>query len=91
MLVLLQKIGDSWITNLDLLQSLKQYANNDVFLDSLARVKQENKLRVAQYVSEEYNIEINPASLFDIHVCYKILVIFWVDIEILFLWEMDQN
>ncbi|VDD93217.1 unnamed protein product [Enterobius vermicularis] len=66
--VICEKIGDSWITNLDLLQSLKQYANNDVFLDSLARVKQENKLRVAQYVSEEYNIEINPASLFDIHV-----------------------
>uniref|UniRef100_A0A0N5AZD0 Alpha-1,4 glucan phosphorylase n=1 Tax=Syphacia muris TaxID=451379 RepID=A0A0N5AZD0_9BILA len=66
--IICEKIGEDWITQLDKLQQLKQFADNTVFLDSLARVKQENKLRVAQYVSEEYNIDVNPASLFDIHV-----------------------
>jgi len=31
-------------------------------------VKQENKLRVAEYLSSEYGVDINPSSIFDIHV-----------------------
>ncbi|KAL6741537.1 hypothetical protein Aduo_014779 [Ancylostoma duodenale] len=63
-----EKIGESWITNLDELQKLKEFANNPGFLDQLRRVKQENKMRVAQYINEDYNVDINPASIFDIHV-----------------------
>ncbi|VDM65286.1 unnamed protein product [Strongylus vulgaris] len=63
-----KKIGEAWITNLDELQKLKEYADNPGFLDALRRVKQENKMRVAQYITEDYNVEINPASIFDIHV-----------------------
>ncbi|KAK5976295.1 Alpha-1 4 glucan phosphorylase [Trichostrongylus colubriformis] len=66
--VIAEKIGESWITNLDELQKLKEYVNNPGFLDQIRRVKQENKMRVAQYLEEEYNLEINPASIFDIHV-----------------------
>uniref|UniRef100_A0A915AFH5 Alpha-1,4 glucan phosphorylase n=3 Tax=Parascaris univalens TaxID=6257 RepID=A0A915AFH5_PARUN len=66
--VIFEKIGDEWITNLDKLQELKKFANDPIFLDSLHRVKQENKLRVAQYLCDEYNIEVNPSSIFDIHV-----------------------
>ena len=29
---------------------------------------QENKTRVAQFLSDEYNVDINPSSLFDVHV-----------------------
>ncbi|EPB78218.1 glycogen phosphorylase [Ancylostoma ceylanicum] len=63
-----EKIGEDWITNLDELQKLKEFANNPGFLDQLRRVKQENKMRVAQYINEDYNVDINPASIFDIHV-----------------------
>ncbi|PIO74827.1 phosphorylase, glycogen/starch/alpha-glucan family [Teladorsagia circumcincta] len=63
-----QKIGEGWITNLDELQKLKEFVNNPGFLDQIRRVKQENKMRVAQYLEEEYNVEVNPASIFDIHV-----------------------
>ncbi|CAJ0591949.1 unnamed protein product [Cylicocyclus nassatus] len=66
--VIAEKIGEDWITNLDELQKLKQFADNPGFLDTLRRVKQENKMRVAQYITEEYNVDINPASIFDIHV-----------------------
>ncbi|VDM46816.1 unnamed protein product, partial [Toxocara canis] len=66
--VICEKIGEDWITNLDKLQELKKLANDPVFLDSLRRVKQENKLRVAQYLGDEYNIDVNPSSIFDIHV-----------------------
>lgn len=66
--IICEKIGEDWITNLDKLQELKQFANDAGFLDSLRRVKQENKLRVAQYIGEEYGVDINPSSIFDIHV-----------------------
>ncbi|KAK6011956.1 phosphorylase, glycogen/starch/alpha-glucan family, partial [Ostertagia ostertagi] len=63
-----RKSGENWITNLDELQKLKEFVNNPGFLDQIRRVKQENKMRVAQYLEEEYNVEVNPASIFDIHV-----------------------
>lgn len=66
--IIVEKIGDSWITNLDELQKLKEYANDAGFLDSIRRVKLENKQHVAQYLSDEYNVNINAASLFDVHV-----------------------
>ncbi|CAJ0920936.1 unnamed protein product, partial [Mesorhabditis belari] len=63
-----EKIGDSWITNLDELQKLKQFKDDQTLLRELRRVKMENKLRVAKYLKEEYDVSINPSSLFDIHV-----------------------
>ncbi|WKY09178.1 hypothetical protein Q1695_001943 [Nippostrongylus brasiliensis] len=66
--VIAEKIGESWITNLDELKKLKEFASNPGFLDQLRRVKQENKMRVAQYINEDYNVDVNPASIFDIHV-----------------------
>uniref|UniRef100_A0A915JQQ5 Alpha-1,4 glucan phosphorylase n=1 Tax=Romanomermis culicivorax TaxID=13658 RepID=A0A915JQQ5_ROMCU len=62
------KIGEDWITNLDLLQKLKEFDRNPGFLEALRRVKQENKLRAAQWLSEAYNVEVDPSSLFDIQV-----------------------
>lgn len=66
--VIVEKIGEDWITNLDELQKLKEFVNNPGFLDQLRRVKQENKMQVAQYLTDEYGVTINPSSLFDIHV-----------------------
>ncbi|CAD6191551.1 unnamed protein product [Caenorhabditis auriculariae] len=66
--VIVEKIGDSWITNLDELQKLKEFANDAGFLDQIRRVKQENKMHVAQFLTDEYHVAINPASIFDVHV-----------------------
>ncbi|KAL3984585.1 Carbohydrate phosphorylase family protein [Acanthocheilonema viteae] len=66
--VICEKIGEDWITNLDKLQELKEFAGDLGFLDSIRRVKQENKMRLAQYLEDEYNVKINPSSIFDIHV-----------------------
>jgi starch phosphorylase len=56
------------VTELSELAKLKQFASNSAFLDSIRRVKQENKLRLAEYLAQEYGVEINPSSIFDIHV-----------------------
>jgi starch phosphorylase len=62
------KIGDGYIHDLYKLQQLKKFSNNLGFLDAMARIKRDNKLRVAQFIKESFDIDINPASMYDIHV-----------------------
>ncbi|VDM93773.1 unnamed protein product [Onchocerca ochengi] len=66
--IICEKIGEDWITDLDKLQELKKFAGDLGFLDAIRRVKQENKMRLAQFLDQEYNVKINPSSVFDIHV-----------------------
>uniref|UniRef100_A0A0N4ZWW1 Alpha-1,4 glucan phosphorylase n=2 Tax=Parastrongyloides trichosuri TaxID=131310 RepID=A0A0N4ZWW1_PARTI len=66
--VISEKIGEDWITNLDELQKLKKYVDQPGFLDEIMRVKQENKYKVSEWLKTEYGLQVNPNSLFDIHV-----------------------
>lgn len=63
-----EKIGEDWIHDLYKLAELKKFADDKSLLDELGRIKRENKLRVAQFVKDEFGIEINPASMYDVHV-----------------------
>ncbi|MGB7183858.1 MAG: glycogen/starch/alpha-glucan phosphorylase, partial [Burkholderiaceae bacterium] len=63
-----EQIGDGWRTDLDQLQKLKPVAENSEFVGRLARVKRENKVRLAQYVSRVLGIELNPDSMFDVQI-----------------------
>lgn len=63
-----EKIGEEWIVHLDQLQQLKQFAKDPVFQRAVQKVKQENKLRLSQLLEKEYNVQINPSSMFDIQV-----------------------
>ena len=50
------------------LEQLKELAEDAGFQRAVQTVKQENKMKVAQFLSKEYGVNVNPASLFDIHV-----------------------
>jgi len=63
-----EKIGDEWITNLDQLKKLKEFDEDDGFLSAIARIKDDNKARVAQFIKEEFGVDVDSASLFDVHV-----------------------
>jgi len=63
-----EKIGDEWITNLDQLKELKKFDQDESFLNSIARIKEDNKVRVAQFIKEEFGIDVDPSSLYDVHV-----------------------
>ncbi|KAF0300511.1 Glycogen phosphorylase [Amphibalanus amphitrite] len=63
-----EKIGEEWITHLDELAKLKPLVSDANFVRTVQKVKQENKMRVAQMLTKQYEIEVNPASMFDIHV-----------------------
>ncbi|XP_075044873.1 glycogen phosphorylase, muscle form [Mixophyes fleayi] len=66
--VIAERIGEDYITNLDLLKKLLKFVNDDGFIRDVAKVKQENKLKFARYLESEYKVKINPNSMFDIHV-----------------------
>ncbi len=60
------KIGKEWIKDATKLSALKKYANDKAFKDEFAKIKYNNKLRLAEYIKEHNNIEVNPDSIFDV-------------------------
>lgn len=66
--VIAEKIGEEWIVHLDQLAQLKKYATDPSFMRSVQTVKQENKMKLASYLQAEYGVNVNPASMFDVHV-----------------------
>ncbi|CAF0951125.1 unnamed protein product [Adineta ricciae] len=63
-----EKVGENWITNLDELKTLREFADNEMFLRDIQRVKQENKQRLAEWLLKTHNQKINPLSLYDMQV-----------------------
>jgi starch phosphorylase len=63
-----ERIGEEWITDLDQLRQLEKFAGDPGFLDAIGRIKRDNKLKFAQFVKEQFDVDINPASMYDVHV-----------------------
>ncbi|MEX0719692.1 MAG: glycogen/starch/alpha-glucan phosphorylase [Balneolaceae bacterium] len=62
------KIGNSWITNLDELKKLNKSAEDKNFRSDFAEIKHQNKKRLAEYINEHNEVEIDPNSMFDIQI-----------------------
>jgi starch phosphorylase len=62
------KIGEGWIRNLSELKKLKEFVTNENFVRSVFKVKQENKMKLAQFFEKEYDIKIDPGAMFDMQV-----------------------
>ncbi|XP_045556393.1 glycogen phosphorylase, brain form isoform X1 [Salmo salar] len=63
-----ERIGDDFLTDLFQLRKLLDFIDEDSFICDIANVKQENKQKFAAYLEKEYEVKINPESIFDIHV-----------------------
>ncbi|MBE6040306.1 MAG: glycogen/starch/alpha-glucan phosphorylase [Clostridiales bacterium] len=61
-------IGDEWQTDFDQIKKLEAYAQDSAFLDDLMKVKRDNKLRLAKYISDNMEIDVDPDSVFDVQV-----------------------
>ncbi|XP_078445479.1 alpha-glucan phosphorylase 2 [Wolffia australiana] len=59
---------DRWITDLDLLSGLRQFADDGELQVEWAAAKKASKTRLAQYVFKATGVEINTDSLFDIQI-----------------------
>uniref|UniRef100_A0A8B9KKS9 Alpha-1,4 glucan phosphorylase n=1 Tax=Astyanax mexicanus TaxID=7994 RepID=A0A8B9KKS9_ASTMX len=63
-----EAIGEEYVKDLMQLQKLNDLVDDDTFIRDVSKVKQDNKLKFAQYLEKEYQVKINPASMFDVHV-----------------------
>lgn len=63
-----KKIGADWVTDLQQLRQLEQYADDADFQKCWRQVKLENKQQQAAYALEHTGVEWDPESLFDIQV-----------------------
>lgn len=60
--------GEEWMTDLDRLKLLEQYADNDEIINRFLNIKKENKKALAEYIKKAEGIEINPNTIFDIQI-----------------------
>lgn len=61
-------IGDGWKFNPTLLEELLPYKEDSSFLERMAAVKRENKVRLAKHIKEANGIVVDPDSVFDVQV-----------------------
>ncbi|KAM4042951.1 glycogen phosphorylase, brain form [Anomaloglossus baeobatrachus] len=66
--IIAEKIGEDFVTDLSQLRKLLDFVGDESFVHDIAKVKQENKLKFAAYLENEYKVKINPSSLFDVQV-----------------------
>ncbi|KAK1787383.1 hypothetical protein P4O66_002880 [Electrophorus voltai] len=66
--VIAERIGEDFIRDLSQLRKLHSFVDDDAFIRDVAKVKQENKLKFATHLEEQYKVKINPNSIFDIQV-----------------------
>ena len=63
-----EKIGKDWLTSLDQMVRLEEFVEDREFQGQWRDIKQENKHKLAAYIREHNDIEINPHSIFDVQV-----------------------
>jgi starch phosphorylase len=63
-----ESLGDGWIKDLDQLRGLEKYAEDAGFQDRFIAIKRANKERLAAATLDLTGIEVDPSSIFDIHV-----------------------
>lgn len=62
------EIGDDWITDLNQLIKLENYADNREFQNKFQSVKRANKEDLAHLIREQYGVDIDPNAIFDVQV-----------------------
>lgn len=62
------KAGDGWITDLPQIAKIKSFADDAKAQKEFMEIKYQNKLRLAKYIKEHNDIEVDPKSIFDVQV-----------------------
>lgn len=61
-------IGDKFILNNSALKEFEKFKDDKAVLEKLAAIKRSNKERFTKFVKNEYNVLLNPDSIFDMQV-----------------------
>lgn len=60
--------SEAWLTDLTQLEKLKPLQDDDQVMRRLMDIKQQNKVRLANYLQETEKIKVNPESVFDVQI-----------------------
>ncbi|WP_099469271.1 glycogen/starch/alpha-glucan phosphorylase [Konateibacter massiliensis] len=63
-----EHIGREWITDLPQIHKIALYADDERAQQEFMNIKYKNKIRLAKYIKEHNNIEIDPRSIYDVQV-----------------------
>ncbi|MBZ9636671.1 glycogen/starch/alpha-glucan phosphorylase [Clostridium sp. FP1] len=63
-----ETIGDKWIKSPNELRKLMDYAQDAAFQEKTQDIKTNNKITFSNYILSNYGTEIDPSSIFDVHV-----------------------
>ena len=61
-------VGDEWITDLPKIKDLTLYVDDEKAQHEFMNIKYQNKVRLAKYIKEHNNIDVDPRSIFDVQV-----------------------
>lgn len=61
------KIGEDWVTNLDFLQKIADFADDKKFVQQFMDIKKQNKEKLAQKIFKASGIMVNTDSMFIVH------------------------
>ena len=61
-------IGDGFLKNANELEKLLAYRDDTAVLETLQKIKRENKVRLANYIAKHNGVNVSPDSLFDIQI-----------------------
>jgi starch phosphorylase len=62
------KIGNSWVTDLDRLKDLEKFENDKMVIKQFGDIKRIKKRQLVEYIYKQENIKVNPDFIFDIQV-----------------------
>jgi starch phosphorylase len=63
-----EAIGEKWISDLAHLRELERFADDSGFIERWHRVKQENKQALAELAAQQYDLQFDPETMFDLQV-----------------------
>ncbi|MFN0062715.1 MAG: glycogen/starch/alpha-glucan phosphorylase [Myxococcaceae bacterium] len=63
-----EKLGDGWITDLEQLRRLEDFADDASFLDALHGVKQANKVDLSKTIATLTKVSLDANALFDVQI-----------------------
>jgi glycogen phosphorylase len=66
--LLTEVVGDGIMENTELLVRAKPMATDKAFQEKFARIKLDNKRRLANLVQARVNVKVDPAAIFDVHI-----------------------
>ena len=61
-------ISEDWKTDTRKLKELEAHRHDKAVLEKIGQIKYNNKERLAKFIKEKYDIDVNPNSIFDVQI-----------------------